>query len=1200
MPFLDAVIHVSRTPTPDDLEQLQGMGLKIAAALDTRHFRVRGISEAGPATLETLPFVVSAAAFEPSLKLDKKLRARSLTAGVAARAAAAAEEAPVSVLVAIDPDIDPAATADALGRIGELKATSPRRVLVEVAPSRLQELASVPGVVTAEPEPENKIQNNVARGLLQVAPTAPDMSLDGGGEIVGVADSGLDTGVDDASMLADFQGRVVSIRATVDKSGFGVADGADLNNHGTHVAGSILGDGSRSNGSLAGMAPAARVTMLAMGPDNGTGLSVPWDLTTGVFQDAYDDGARLHNNSWSSGGSAGAYLAYASDVDEFIRDHPDMLIVFAAGNDGDGVGSVTSPGTAKNCLTIGACESERPLPGTISINPNLQDTDFDPATADQPSPLTWADYDEQADDADDIADFSGRGPTDDGRIAPDLVAPGTFILSCRSSISTADVGPDGFGYFPPITGWYADDADGVATHAEAVGRGLPGAPFYGTWDQTTPPCPPGSGAACQENYFYNSGTSMAAPLTTGCLALLRQYLRQQRGVSNPSAALMKALLINGATVPAGDSNDPDNDRGFGWVNLHNTLRPAPTGSQAFADDPDLALATGETRSFSVLLAQTGYPFRVTLTWTDRQGSGIQNHLYLRVITPGGAVIDGDVTGYPTVSNNVQRVHIDAPAAGVYTIEVHGIAVTFGIDAFLPAIRQDFALAVRNGLGFSPDPVDSCQIIDRSGSMGTFGYMEPVKERAKQFVDVLRINDRAGAVAFNQGAMPVHAVVPIDGFATKEAIRAGIDALSDGGSTSIGAGLQLGLAQLTVGGDPAHDQALVLLSDGHENTAPWVGGGATDSPPSWYTGSDISEILPTLPPDLPVYTVSLGEQSDMVLLQDIATLTGGVFHAVHSAADIGKLHEIYIHLQALTGGEEVVVSGVDAVSAVRVAGSGEGAGAPVGTHRMQNVLTADSPLDLSPDRLKRLVKRREHKVPVDDTIDSVTFVVSWHDTKRPVTLSVVAPSGQVYKPGSAECVNQAGSSYHYFRVEDPEPGEWIMRVRSGKSREPRTQIYHADYTYGAYGKSPLRLRYELPKKLIGVRKLKIATRLLGQKEHARNLRYKAYLKTPYEPVTKLLKRYRRQLGGLVPDLRPDSPKLSKDLLGLVALDQRLRAQGKKSLFRNRTRRIRLTRNNRYTDTLKINVTGLQQARLTALGSTKRGYAFQRLRVLDIRA
>ncbi len=1201
MHVLDAVLHVSRTPTPQDLEEIQCMGLKVVARLDTHHYRVRGTTEAGPATLETLSFVSSAAAFEPSRKLDKKLRAQSLSTAVAARAAAGTEES-VSVLVSLDPDSDPDATAEALGRIGEVKDKSRRRALVAVAPGRLQELASLPGVLAAEVEPDNKIQNNVGRTLTRVTPTAGDMSLDGSGEIVGVADSGLDNGMNDASMLDDFQGRIVNIRATVDKSGFGVADGADLNNHGTHVTGSILGDGSHSNGNLTGMAPAAQVTMLSMGADNGGSVSVPWDLTTGVFQDAYDDGARLHNNSWSSGNSAGAYLAYANDVDEFIRDNPDMLIVYAAGNDGDGVGSVTSPGTAKNCLTVGACESERPLPVVLTLNPNMQDTDFNAATPDESSPLTWNDYDDQADDADDIAGFSGRGPTDDGRIAPDIVAPGTFILSCRSSVSTADLGSDGFGYFPPITDWYADDADGVATHAEAVGRGLPGAPFYGTWDQNTPPCPPGSGATCQDNYFYNSGTSMAAPITTGCLALLRQYLRQQRGIATPSAALMKALMINGATVPAGAGNNPDNNRGFGWVNMANTLRPQPTGRQAFSDDVDLAVATGETRSFNVQLAETGHPFRVTLIWTDRQGAGIQNHLYLRVITPGGATIDGDVSAFPTVTNNVQRVHIETPAAGVYTVEVHGVSITFGIDAHLPDIRQDFALSVSNGLGFSPEPSDICQVIDKSGSMGFYGYMEPVKERAKQFVDVLRINDRAGVAAFNHSASLVHAVVPIIGFDTKETLQASIDGLADSGNTSIGAGLQQGLIQLTAGGDPTHHQALVLLSDGHENTPPWVGGGTTDSPPSWYSGPDTTEVLPTLPADLPVYTVSLGEQSDMTLLQEIATLTSGVFHAVHSAADIGKLHEIYIHLQALTGGEEVITSGESSLSGAHISGTGtssaklSGAGGP--NNELKAIVDARS-LNLDPELLKRLKTRSEHKVQVDETMESVTLMVSWHDPKRPVSLTVVTPSGRILKPGTRECFNQTGSSYQYFQIEEPKPGEWRMRIRAGKTLEPRTAIFKTDYTYGAYGRSPLRLRFELPKKLIGARKLKIVSHLKGQKKFTRNLRYSAYLQTPYQSTPQLIKRYRRQLTGLNPDIAPDTPKLKSDVLRLVILDKQFLDKGKKSLFRSRLRRLRLTRNNRYTDTIKTRVSGLHQARIGVTGTTRGGYAYERLRIFDLR-
>src|SRR4029077_18795186 len=125
--------------------------------------------------------------------------------------------------------------------------------------------------------------------------------------------------------------------------------------------------------------------------------------------------------------------------------------------------------------------------------------------------------------------------------------------------------------------------DNVATHAEAVGRGLPGAPFFGTWNENTPDAPAGSGPIYQQNYFYDSGTSMATPITTGATALLRQYLRQRRGTTDPAGALIKAVLINGATVPAGQGNVPNNDRGFGWLNMENTIRPVAIGQQSFAD-----------------------------------------------------------------------------------------------------------------------------------------------------------------------------------------------------------------------------------------------------------------------------------------------------------------------------------------------------------------------------------------------------------------------------------------------------------------------------------------------------------------------------------------------------------------------------------------------------------------------------------------
>ena len=73
-----------------------------------------------------------------------------------------------------------------------------------------------------------------------------------------------------------------------------------------------------------------------------------------------------------------------------------MLIVIAAGNSGSGASTVSAPGTAKNCLTVGACESVRPLPATVNINPNMQDDHFNPATPPTNVALQQTNFDLQA------------------------------------------------------------------------------------------------------------------------------------------------------------------------------------------------------------------------------------------------------------------------------------------------------------------------------------------------------------------------------------------------------------------------------------------------------------------------------------------------------------------------------------------------------------------------------------------------------------------------------------------------------------------------------------------------------------------------------------------------------------------------------------------------------------------------------------
>jgi subtilisin family serine protease len=137
-----------------------------------------------------------------------------------------------------------------------------------------------------------------------------------------------------------------------------------------------------------GTAPDAKLMVFDFGNDNG-GLSVPNNYYYQLFRPAYDNGARISSNSW---GSAVYDYDYKSAMtDEYIYDTDDMLILFAAGNNGgtDGDVSVMQQALSKNCMTVGAGESSFP------------------ATT--------------------VASFSSRGPTADGRLAPDVIAPGDHL-----------------------------------------------------------------------------------------------------------------------------------------------------------------------------------------------------------------------------------------------------------------------------------------------------------------------------------------------------------------------------------------------------------------------------------------------------------------------------------------------------------------------------------------------------------------------------------------------------------------------------------------------------------------------------------------------------------------------------------------------------------------------------------------------------
>jgi serine protease AprX len=499
---------------------------------------------------------------------------------------------------------------------------------------RLADLAALDEVRHIEEVLPRKLANSAARKVLRV-PTGPAVAGgEGDGETVAVADTGFDKG-STSNVHPAFKGRVKKLYALGRP---GRSD--DPDGHGTHVAGSVLGDGvSAKEGAIRGTAPKASLVLQSV-LDASDGLGgLPIDLND-LFQRPYQtDKARIHTNSWGSTGNFGVYDQQAHEVDQFIYEHRDMLICFAAGNegrDGDADGrielsSVTPPGTAKNCLTVGASENNRPNQSMTYGQGWPNDFPADPISGDK-----------TADNPEGMVAFSSRGPVHDGRIKPDIVAPGTFILSTRSRVTQSE-------------GW-----------------GLSSDPLY----------------------MYEGGTSMATPLVAGCVANVRAFLRVTHGINTPSAALLKALIINGARnvggqyVPSEAGTIPNNNQGFGRVDVQAVVGPYQSGETVVFFEEKKKLDTGESADQNIAVPAGTKLLKATLVWTDPPGEGLQSDLDLTV-TAGGTKRNGNMppmsTDFDRI-NNVEQVVWENPPSGPATVTVACFRVT--------QAPQDFALVVR--------------------------------------------------------------------------------------------------------------------------------------------------------------------------------------------------------------------------------------------------------------------------------------------------------------------------------------------------------------------------------------------------------------------------------------------------------------------------------------------------------------------------
>ena len=567
-------------------------------------------------------------------------------------------------------DMGKIATAARDLRFTVLSREPPARVLVvetrtrgETRAKQVKALSAVHGVKFIRQQVVPRTANNVATAIMGNAFAATSkngLRLSGAGEIIGVCDTGLDTG-DPASIHPDFAGRVVAIKSypitsdwkTVVKNPGGDDGPADLDSgHGTHVAGSVLGNGAASangqvlirghayKGALVFQAVEQEMQWKPNAPKDLTGeryilAGIPADLGP-LFRFAYNHGVRIHSNSWG-GGDPGAYDDQCQQFDQFVREKKDICFVVAAGNDGtdkDGDGkinlqSVTSPGTAKNCITVGASENLRPefnaekygewWPSDFPVNPSKRDS--------------------MADDAEQVVPFSSRGPTADGRVKPDVVAPGTFILSTRSSKLAAN-----------NFAWAAYPPD-------------------------------------KKHYFHMGGTSMATPLTAGAVALLREFLRKHRSIAAPSAALLKALLIAGAERLPGTASSTtlfDNHQGFGRVNVDRSV----TRTLATIDGP--GLKTGDKSTVKVRVTSARKTLRLVLCYSDVPGRKMINNLNLVVTDPAGTRYVGNrysSTGRALTldaTNNVELVQVAGAKTGTWTVDVVASNVSVG--------PQDFALA----------------------------------------------------------------------------------------------------------------------------------------------------------------------------------------------------------------------------------------------------------------------------------------------------------------------------------------------------------------------------------------------------------------------------------------------------------------------------------------------------------------------------
>lgn len=527
----------------------------------------------------------------------------------------------VELRVRLHAGVDVAAARAAVSAVGA-EVVRPMAIfpgLEVVLPAwRLRDLAALDIVQwVSEVPPDPVLDNDGSRAATGAEVVQSGVyGLDGTGVHVGIWDGGpVDSG------HPDFAGRLTLL------------EGGSPSQHGTHVAGTFGGSGAASESEggdplqWRGMAPAVSIFSWDFGGD------IAGEMEDGIGDEDLD----LDTNSWGygvDGGNCDLYGDYdflCPEMDALVRGAGGRpaSIIFSAGNerdDGDcplvdgGYGCLNPPKAAKNTIVVGATNS----------------------------------------DDDSMTGFSSWGPTDDGRLKPDVTAPG-----CEDG---------GEGY---------------------IRSTLPGGGYGGSgW----------------------CGTSMAAPAATGNLALLHQLYRGIHGDVNPEPSLMKALLVANAQ----DLGNPGPDYAFG----HGRINSRASADELLDASPmTMTVSDGEVLEIPFSVPFGVFQLRVALAWDDPEASSLAdpaliNDLGLELVAPGGAIVhpwvlDPDDPSADAVRgedhlNNVEHITVGGPTPGDWIARVTGtnvpegpqVASLVGLDLAAPGMVAGFEVTGSTGSSIS--------------------------------------------------------------------------------------------------------------------------------------------------------------------------------------------------------------------------------------------------------------------------------------------------------------------------------------------------------------------------------------------------------------------------------------------------------------------------------------------------------------------